>query len=74
MRRDKFEYHVHERFCICVRIRFGYLQVVEQAGFCNGDVPLIMLKDGMLARATYLYADGADLPPRIVKLEIAEEP
>ena len=41
------------------------------AGFHNSS-GAIELKDGMRVRATYLYADGTDDPPRIVKLEVAE--
>ena len=68
-RTDKREYHLYERFYVGDSIWFGYYQDVGQAGFHNGKNPTIPLKDGMLVRATYLYADGNDDPPRIVKLE-----
>jgi hypothetical protein len=71
-RTDKREYHTYERFYVGDSIWFGYYQDVGQAGFHNGKDPQIQLKDGMQARATYLYADGTDDPPRIVKMEIAE--
>ena len=67
-RRDKYEYNTYERFYVGDSIWFGYYQNVGQAGFHNGKSELIQFKDGMLARATYLYADGTDQPPRIVKL------
>ncbi len=69
-RRDKYEYNTYERFYVGDSIWFGYYQNVGQAGFHNGKSELVQLQDGMLVRATYLYADGADDPPRIVKLEI----
>ena len=69
-RTDKREYHLYERFFVGDSIWFGYYQDVGQAGFHNGKNPTITFKDGMLVRATYLYADGNDDPPRIVKLEI----
>lgn len=68
----KIEYNIYERFYIGDSIWFGYYRNVGQAGFHNGKDPLVPLKDGMLVRATYLYADGTDDPPRIVKLEVAE--
>jgi len=68
-RTDKHEYNTYERFYAGERIWFGYYQNVGQAGFHNSKYPLIQFKDGMLVRATYLYADGDDEPPRIVKLE-----
>lgn len=73
-RRDKYEYNTYERFYVGDSIWFGYYQNVGQAGFHNGKSELVPLKDGLLVRATYLYADGTDDPPRIVKLEFAEQP
>ncbi|MBK9175834.1 MAG: hypothetical protein IPM46_05740 [Flavobacteriales bacterium] len=73
-RRDEYEYNIYERFYVGDSIWFGYYQNVGQAGFHNGKGALVELRDGMLVRATYLYADGKDNPPRIVKLEIAEDP
>ena len=71
-RTDKREYHLYERFYVGDSIWFGYYQDVGQAGFHNGRNPVVQFKNGMMARATYLYADGMDDPPRIVKLELAE--
>ncbi len=73
-RTDKREYNTYERFYVGDSIWFGYYQNVGQAGFHNGKSELVPLKDGLLVRATYLYADGTDDPPRIVKLELAEQP
>ena len=73
-RTDKREYHLYERFYIGDSIWFGYYQDVGQAGFHNGKRDLVQLHDGIFARATYLYADGTDDPPRIVKLELADQP
>jgi len=70
-RRDKHEYNTYERFYVGDSIWFGFYRELGMAGFHNGKDPLIELKDGLLVRATYLYADGTDEPPRIVKLEIA---
>jgi len=41
-------------------------------GFQNAQDPLIEFRDWMMIRATHLYADGTDDPPRIVKPEIAQ--
>lgn len=71
-RRDKYEYNIYERFYVGDSIWFGYYQNVGQAGFHNAKSALVELRDGMLARATYLFADGMDDPPRTVKLELAE--
>ncbi len=71
-RRDRYEYHTYERFYVGDSIWFGFYREVGMAGFHNGARELIDLHDGMLVRATYLYADGMDDPPRIMKLEIAE--
>ncbi|MBL7964732.1 MAG: hypothetical protein JNM31_12920 [Flavobacteriales bacterium] len=71
-RRDKYEYNIYERFYVGDSIWFGYYQNVGQAGFHNGKSEQVELKDGLVVRATYLYADGTNAPPRIVKLEIAE--
>ncbi len=73
-RTDKHEYNIYERFYVGDSIWFGYYQNVGQAGFHNGKSELVPIKDGVLVRATYLYADGTDDPPRIVKLEFAEQP
>jgi hypothetical protein len=70
-RRDKYEYHTYESFYIGDSIWFGYRWEVGQAGFHNAADPPIALSNGRMARATYLYADGQDDPPRIVKLELA---
>jgi hypothetical protein len=70
----KIEYNLYERFYIGDSIWFGYYRNVGQAGFHNGKDTVVPFKDGMLVRATYLYADGTDDPPRIVKLELAEIP
>lgn len=66
----KIEYNIYERFYVGDSIWFGYYQNVGQAGFHN--TARVELRDGMWVRATYLYADGADDPPRIVKLERRE--
>lgn len=71
-RRDRYEYHTYERFYVGDSIWFGFYREVGMAGFHNGARELIDLHDGMRVRATYLYADGMDDPPRIMKLEIAE--
>ncbi len=71
-RSDMGKYHTYERFHVGDSIWFGYFRDVGMAGFHNGKDPLVPLKDGMRVRATYLYADGQDDPPRIVKLELAE--
>ncbi len=70
----KQEYHTYERFYIGDSIWFGYRWEVGQAGFHNALDPQVRLKDGMMLRATYLYADGKEQPPRIVKLEVADRP
>lgn len=70
-RRDKYEYNTYERFYVGDSIWFGFYREVGMAGFHNSG-GTVELKDGMLVRATYLYADGTDDPPRIVKLEIAD--
>ena len=69
-RRDKYEYTTYENFYIGDSIWFGYRWEVGQAGWHNS--ARIPLRNGMLARAAYLYADGDDDPPRIVKLEVLE--
>lgn len=71
-RTDRREYHTYERFYIGDSIWFGYWWEVGQAGFHNAGTPRVAFHDGLPARATYLYADGADQPPRIVRLELAE--
>lgn len=71
-RTDRREYHTYESFYIGDSIWFGYRWEVGQAGFHNAQDPRIAFSNGLLARATYLYADGADQPPRIVRLELAE--
>lgn len=71
-RRDKYEYNLYERFYVGDSIWFGYYRNVGQAGFHNAQDPLIEFKDGMRVRGTYLYADGSDDPPRIVKLEVQD--
>jgi heme/copper-type cytochrome/quinol oxidase subunit 2 len=68
----KHEYHTYERFYVGDSIWFGYYWEVGQAGFHNGPKPRVEFSDGMQVRATYLWADGQDAPPRIVKLEVAE--
>ncbi|MBL0045195.1 MAG: hypothetical protein IPP33_12630 [Flavobacteriales bacterium] len=70
----KVEYRTYERFYVGDSIWFGYYWDVGQAGFHNAGIPPIQLKDGLFARATYLFADGTDAPPRIVKLELDEQP
>lgn len=71
-RRDKHEYNTYERFYVGDSIWFGFYREVGMAGFHNGASELIELRDGMQVRATYLYGDGRDNPPRIVKLEVVE--
>ncbi|HRD51438.1 MAG TPA: hypothetical protein PKY96_02200 [Flavobacteriales bacterium] len=71
-RRDKYEYDTYERFYVGDSIWFGFYRELGMAGFHNSGETRVDLRDGMLARATYLYADGTDDPPRIEKLEIAE--
>lgn len=71
-RRDRYEYNTYERFFVGDNIWFGFYREVGMAGFHNGAKELVDLHDGMHVRATYLYADGKDDPPRIMKLEIAE--
>ncbi len=68
----KQEYRTYERFYVGDSIWFGYYLDAAMAGFYNQHEPRIAFRDGMMVRATYLYADGTDDPPRIVKLEIAE--
>ena len=68
----KIEYRTYERFYVGDSILFGYYLDVGQAGFHNGKNPPIAFKDGMLVRATYLFADGMDDQPRIVKLEVSD--
>lgn len=70
----KIEYRTYERFYVGDSIWFGYYWDAAMAGFYNQHSPRVAFKDGMMARATYLYADGTDDPPRIVKLELAEQP
>jgi hypothetical protein len=72
-RRDKYEYNLYERFYVGDSIWFDYYRDVGQAGFHNAQEPLVEFKDGMMVRATYLYADGMDDPPRIVKLEVSDD-
>ncbi|MBL7952162.1 MAG: hypothetical protein JNM62_10630 [Flavobacteriales bacterium] len=72
-RRDNYEYHTYESFYIGDSVWFGYRWEVGQGGFHNAGGEL-KLQNGMLARAHYLYADGADDPPRIVKLELTDGP
>lgn len=68
----KQEYRTYERFYVGDSIWFGYYWDASMAGFYNQLSPRVAFHDGMPVRATYLYADGDDDPPRIVKLEIAE--
>jgi len=68
----KQEYRTYERFYVGDSIWFGYYWDASMAGFYNQLDPRVPFKDGMMVRATYLYADGTDDPPRIVKLEVAE--
>lgn len=68
----KQEYRTYERFYVGDSIWFGYYWDAAMAGFYNQLDPRVAFKDGMRVRATYLYADGSDDPPRIVKLEIAD--
>lgn len=68
----KYEYNTYERFYVGDSIWFGFYREVGMAGFHNGASTLVDLHDGLPVRATYLYADGTDDPPRIVKLEIAD--
>jgi hypothetical protein len=68
---SKREYNTYEQFYVGDSIWFGYYQDVGQAGFHNGKRELVPLANGMRVRASYLYADGRDKPPRIVKLEVA---
>lgn len=63
-------FHTYERFYIGDSIWFGYYWEVEQAGFHNSGAERVRFRDGLAARATYLHADGADQPPRIVRLEV----
>lgn len=70
-RRDKYEYNTYESFYIGDSIWFGYRWEVGQGGFHNAGGEL-KLHNGMMARAHYLYADGDDDPPRIVKLELLD--
>ena len=72
-RSDMGKYHTYERFYVGDSIWFGYFRDVGMAGFHNSADPLIELRNGIPVRATYLYADGMDEPPRIVKLEVVEE-
>jgi hypothetical protein len=68
-RKDRHEYTTYERFYVGNEVWFGYRWEVEQAGFHNQTSPKVAFRNGMLVRATYLYADGEDSPPRIVRLE-----
>ncbi|MBK9515577.1 MAG: hypothetical protein IPO05_18670 [Flavobacteriales bacterium] len=68
----KQEYRTYERFYVGDSIWFGYYWDASMAGFYNQFEPRVAFKDGLMVRATYLYADGTDDPPRIVKLEVAE--
>jgi hypothetical protein len=68
----KQEYRTYERFYIGDSVWFGYYWDASMAGFYNQFEPRVPFKDGMMVRASYLYADGTDDPPRIVKLEVAE--
>lgn len=52
-------------------IWFGSRWELGQGGFHN-PAGAIALRNGMIARAHYVYADGKDDPPRIVKLEIMQ--
>jgi len=70
-RRDRHEYVTYESFYVGDQVWFGYFWQVEQAGFHNGGDETIELRNGLMVRATYAYADGQDEPPRILKLEIA---
>lgn len=72
-RRDKYEYNTYERFHVGDSIWFGFYRELGMAGFHNGKSELVELRNGMQVRATYLFADGTDDPPRIVKLEVANE-
>lgn len=68
----RHDYYTCERFYVGDSIWFSYRWEVGQAGFHNAASPRIAFHDGMPVRAAYLYADGADEPPRIVRLEIAD--
>jgi hypothetical protein len=68
----KQEYRTYERFYIADSIWFGYYWDAAMAGFYNQVEPRVAFKDDMRVRAAYLYADGSDDPPRIVKLELAD--
>jgi hypothetical protein len=69
----KQEYRTYERFYVGDSIWFSYYWDAEMAGFYNQNTPRVEFKDGMRVRATYLYADGTDDPPRIVKLELRSD-
>ncbi|MBK9515437.1 MAG: hypothetical protein IPO05_17920 [Flavobacteriales bacterium] len=70
----KQEYRTYERFYVGDSIWFGYYWDASMAGFYNQLDPRVPFKDGMMVRATYLYADGTDDPPRhAVKLRWLNE-
>ena len=70
-RTDLGKYKTYERFYVGDHIWSGSYRDVGMAGFHNGKDP-VQLSNATLVRATYLYADGTDDPPRIVKLEMRE--